>query len=327
MLTVVIPTYGRPEDIKNLVDTLLPQRNERWTLLIVDNCSPVPIRDLVPADVEVVRNVVNIGASGNFPRCFEMAKTDWVWMIGDDDLVDPGGVERVLRAISEHPDAAVINFGARGHTDGRDRPQIFHGFDEFLRGCDSISYSIWMSGNIYARKHYWPYLHMAYWFANTHCGHYVLLLFALMAGGTFVQLPATACRQSAESWDNTGDSGELIAGVSALAELPMTKQQRGLFCYRLREKFVNLPVDAIMCSYQWLDTDDRDELLYLFANRWTRFALAQGSLLFSGYVMCFRLLLGCAAGRSLLRNTARIRTQLTGKPFHLRRAVSRFHRA
>jgi len=327
LLTIVVPTYDRPQDLRNLLETLLPQRDLRWTLLIVDNCSPVPARDIAPADVEVVRNPVNIGASGNFARCFELATTDWVWMIGDDDLVEPGGVERVLKSIVAYPDAAVINFGAKGHTDGRDRPLSFKGFDEFLAGCDSISYTVWMSGNVYARKHYWPFLHMAYWFANTHCGHYVLLMFALMNGGTFVQLPDPVCRQSTGSWDATGNPGELIAGVSGLAELPMTPRQRRIFCRLLRRKFVNLPVDAIVCAHHWSQTDDPAELLYLFTNRWIRFALAQGSTGFLIKVLTFRFLLSVAPGRFLLKNVARLRSSLTGRPFHVRPATSRFHRA
>lgn len=55
---------------------------------------------------EIVVNIndENIGIGGNGRKVFEAASGKYIWMIGDDDFILPGCLERLLKAIHEHPD-------------------------------------------------------------------------------------------------------------------------------------------------------------------------------------------------------------------------------
>ena len=312
LLTVVIPTYNRPEHLKTLVDLLLPQRDLRWKLLIVDNHSTTPVRNIVPSDVEVFRNPVNIGPAGNYPRCFEMMTTEWVWMIGDDDLVDPDAVDRVLSMIALYPDAAIVNFGAHGETDGRAAAIVCTGFDGFLTNTDSVTKALWMSGNVYRRSAYWPYIDVAYRYANTCSSHFVLLMMALLKGGVYVQLPRAVCRPS----DNVpvNDHSELITTVMGLADVPMTRQQQRKFAALMQREFVKFTRDVAQCAFHFEHREGREELLYKYSTRWTRWSIARGSLPLFLAAMVGRLFLGSWLGRKLIRGAVQVKEVVTGRP-------------
>jgi glycosyltransferase involved in cell wall biosynthesis len=49
-----------------------------------------------------VRNGENIGADGNFLRCLEEARGQYVWVMGDDDLLVPGAIADLLSLLEQH---------------------------------------------------------------------------------------------------------------------------------------------------------------------------------------------------------------------------------
>lgn len=109
LLTIAIPTYNRAVYLRQLLQVLLDQlRGEtRVELIISDNATP----DETPAVVEefvsrglgvrYLRNEVNIGPDANFLQCFQMASGKYVWIFGDDDIIVPGGISKVLTLLTE----------------------------------------------------------------------------------------------------------------------------------------------------------------------------------------------------------------------------------
>lgn len=55
-------------------------------------------------DMIVNINDENLGISGNGRKVFELASGKYIWMIGDDDFVLPGCLERIVRILKEYPD-------------------------------------------------------------------------------------------------------------------------------------------------------------------------------------------------------------------------------
>lgn len=45
---------------------------------------------------------VNRGMDFNFSRCYEACDTPYAWLVGDDDVILPGGIRAVLDVLSEH---------------------------------------------------------------------------------------------------------------------------------------------------------------------------------------------------------------------------------
>jgi hypothetical protein len=49
------------------------------------------------------RTSQNLGMAGNFLKIMEMSDTEFTWILGDDDLVVPDGVERICGLLDQHP--------------------------------------------------------------------------------------------------------------------------------------------------------------------------------------------------------------------------------
>ena len=104
LLTIAIPTYKRAPFLKELLTALLGQleREPRVELIISDNASPDETPHVVASFVNLglrvryLRNDINIGPDANFKQCFEEARGKYVWIVGDDDIVVPGGLAKIL---------------------------------------------------------------------------------------------------------------------------------------------------------------------------------------------------------------------------------------
>jgi abequosyltransferase len=104
LLTIAIPTYNRAASLELLLRTLAPQLAERpeVDLFISDNASSDETPEIVHGFIEdglavrYVRQVENIGSDRNFVTCFEAARGRYFWLCGDDDVILPGTIERVL---------------------------------------------------------------------------------------------------------------------------------------------------------------------------------------------------------------------------------------
>jgi hypothetical protein len=115
-LSLCISTYNRAAWLaKNLENwsQLYPKPVAGVEILVCDNASTdrtakVAARYCRRADFSYRRNPVNVGMLGNLRETTMAAKGDYIWIIGDDDLIVPGAVERVLRAIVENPGVSLI---------------------------------------------------------------------------------------------------------------------------------------------------------------------------------------------------------------------------
>ncbi|MDO9280851.1 MAG: glycosyltransferase family A protein [Methylotenera sp.] len=113
LLTIAIPTYNRATYLNLCLSRLseeLDRLNDDHRKLVrvyvsnnasTDNTSEVISRYLRIAVVEfeVVINAENIGGELNVAQCYSSATTPYVWILGDDDVVLPGGLDRVLNAL------------------------------------------------------------------------------------------------------------------------------------------------------------------------------------------------------------------------------------
>lgn len=89
-------------------------------MLISDNASPDDTANLVRRyqdqglSIRSIRNETNIGADGNILQCFELACGKYVWICGDDDVVEPSGLARVLAHLESTPEYDLVFLQARG---------------------------------------------------------------------------------------------------------------------------------------------------------------------------------------------------------------------
>ena len=117
LLSICIPTYNRAHLLGSALRALLPQVEALGgavEVVVSDNCSP----DDTPAvakraeewgPLRYHRHERNLGATKNIlVLCNELARGEFAWVLGDDDLVRPGGVKRVLDALEAHPEIDYV---------------------------------------------------------------------------------------------------------------------------------------------------------------------------------------------------------------------------
>ncbi|WP_442756796.1 glycosyltransferase family 2 protein [Methylocystis sp. JAN1] len=121
LLTCAITTYNRApwlrHSLKLLLEAAAPWR-DKIEVLVCDNAStddtPRVAEELLQRyDFAYHRNPVNVGMLGNLGATARRCKGDFVWIIGDDDLVVAEGLKTILDSIENHPDIEMVylNYG------------------------------------------------------------------------------------------------------------------------------------------------------------------------------------------------------------------------
>jgi len=120
ILSICIPTLNRGELLKVLLENLEGEASsylDRIEIVVADNASSDNTADIVkqtPLPIVYGRKNSTVGFARNVLfATAELASGEFVWVLGDDDLVLPGGVTRVLDSINKAPDVDYhyLNFG------------------------------------------------------------------------------------------------------------------------------------------------------------------------------------------------------------------------
>src|SRR5688572_22755698 len=116
-LTVAIPFYKGPDYLRLAIQSVLRLTSPYWRLVVCDDGPDAGTRDIVESfgdpRIRYLRNERNLGMAGNWNRCLDVAETDLVNLLHNDDELLPNYVEEMLRAGSEFPDAAAFFCRAR----------------------------------------------------------------------------------------------------------------------------------------------------------------------------------------------------------------------
>ena len=187
-LTIAIPTFNRPEELAETLRRLVPQVSDDWVLHIHDNCSEPPIAEtqaelLAQFDKNrftIIRNVANIGANANILRCFELCETEWLVVLGDDDLIEPDYVSSFLNLIAEHPDIVFANFASCFNPRKADITTT--GLAGFCQGLDEWGNVLFITASIFNRKAVVPYLRYGYNYIYALSPHIALVMQCLRQG-------------------------------------------------------------------------------------------------------------------------------------------------
>jgi GT2 family glycosyltransferase len=129
-VVVVLVTHDRPQLLMESLAALRAQSRRPRTVIVVDNASADETRSvLATADVEVVRSETNLGGAGGFAlgmrRALERG-ADWLWLMDDDAIPQPGALEALQEHLQGLPDDAavvcscVMEFGAIATTHRRE---------------------------------------------------------------------------------------------------------------------------------------------------------------------------------------------------------------
>ena len=118
-LTIGIPTYNGDRYLAETIDSVLLQlpdiQGRRIEIIISDNASTdntsTIVKRYVAAYPEIVfytANPQNIGYDRNVDMLFKAAKGEYLWLLGDDDMLVPGALKKFFSVIQQYKNIAIF---------------------------------------------------------------------------------------------------------------------------------------------------------------------------------------------------------------------------
>ena len=110
-LTICIPTYNRAAHLMNCLNSIIlcnSKSDLEFQVCISDNHSTDETEEVVrraqsAIEIKYHKNTSNLGMSRNFLNVVSMADGEFVWLIGDDDLLMPNAIVELYKLIDVHP--------------------------------------------------------------------------------------------------------------------------------------------------------------------------------------------------------------------------------
>ena len=114
LFSILLPTRDRLELLRQAVETVRRQDVHEWEIVISDNASTEDVAGFVASleepRIHYLRQPTPIPVTENWNRALEGSSGDWVLMLGDDDGLLPGSLDRITALIHRFdPDAIYVN--------------------------------------------------------------------------------------------------------------------------------------------------------------------------------------------------------------------------
>ena len=155
MLTITIPTFNRRIKLDYLLNSIITcpsyiKNIDFFKILVVDNCTPQGNEVLYKYShhIDYIINSYNIGGSSNILRCVELAKTEWVWVLGDDDNIEDNTFDIILSYTEKYRDVALINFNGEYNHIKRIENQLIYSEYDLISKVD-YSNLLFISSNLF----------------------------------------------------------------------------------------------------------------------------------------------------------------------------------
>jgi len=237
LLSICIPTYGRPELLFETASELIRQaRPHDIQIVVSDNSEDARTERMIDelrrgyAQIVYARNEKNLGLDRNFLKVASMATTEFIWFFGDDDRPEPGAIEHVLREVSAAGDVEFFLVNSKPMTSDmqRELSDNLTGIrsDKVWRDCNGALREIaWYStfvGAFVVRREAWLSSDPAPWLdtAFVHVG----LMFDAMARRGFalkmIARPLIGYRTGNATWSGSFLNIQFLLWGRAIARLP-----------------------------------------------------------------------------------------------------------
>lgn len=174
LLTVVIPTYNRAQDLEECLSYVIPQvlpYKNKVHIYISDNASTDNTKDVIKELITEYSDIItyycqkeNLTASPNYNDAVHRVDSEYVYMLSDDDFIVPECITFMLRCIEEYPDVEYFYLNqyladtdmhrVRLYTDkiGKDYVKVYESGGDLIR--EHFNGPSCISSNMF-KRHVW----------------------------------------------------------------------------------------------------------------------------------------------------------------------------
>lgn len=111
LVSVIIPTYNRPEYLKEAIKSAVQQKYRNIEIIVSDNCSTKSPQAIVESfqdsRIRFWRNATNLGMFANTMNALKMARGKYVACLYDDDMWNEDFLEKLVPPLEANPDLAL----------------------------------------------------------------------------------------------------------------------------------------------------------------------------------------------------------------------------
>lgn len=165
VFSICVPSFNRGRIALNMVETVLPQLDDDWELLLLDNASDPQhaeyydaIRRMADCDprLRYVRHEANRLFQGNYLACFEMAAAQYFMVISDEDFANPDMIRKYLPTLASQSNLAILRGSMTAMPGVTPRNSHIREQSTFAAGNEALSHfslaNNYVSGTIYNRE-------------------------------------------------------------------------------------------------------------------------------------------------------------------------------
>jgi glycosyltransferase involved in cell wall biosynthesis len=232
LVSVCIPAYNYGAFLRDAIGSACEQTYRNIEIIVADNCStdgtPRIVHSLAEADARIRyhRNERNLGMQGNFNRCLELSRGEYVKFLCADDALLPRCVERMVDAAERHPDAALVGCG-REIVDSRMRHKATWSYSNRLQKLEgpAVINRCFFRGNLIGEPTAVLFRKAAAGRGFSEAYRQVLdmeMWFHLLERGAFVFIPETLCRL--RQHDERATFAHLDTGVIAADRMRLFRE-------------------------------------------------------------------------------------------------------
>ena len=106
VLTIIIPTYNRPQLLPLAVQSALAQTISNFEVIVIDDCSSQPVNLPEHPQLRVIRLAQNRGGAAARNIAVKAARGKWITFLDDDDLLLPNMAQLSLSALQQEREKA-----------------------------------------------------------------------------------------------------------------------------------------------------------------------------------------------------------------------------
>ena len=112
LLSICIPTYNRPSQLPNCLNSILIAKknsNIKFEVCVSDNGSSYDVKKAIKPykkklNIKLNQNKKNIGYQPNLQKVISIASGEFIWAIGDDDLLLPISLNKIEKLLKKNQD-------------------------------------------------------------------------------------------------------------------------------------------------------------------------------------------------------------------------------
>lgn len=197
-LTIVIPTYNREKQLIRLLKSIERQNViEKYYIVVLNNHSNYDVKtsirnhfpDPFVENIEIYNRPYNAGGDYNIGSAFLFAKSQYLWIIGDDDEVLDGCIDIIEEDALKYPEVPYIKYHNLNHSSYNEDIIISNISDfkkSFNNKCFTAGDIIFVSTNVFNLKKSQLYIPQSLYYSYCSVPHILPMLGCLVDEKPFV---------------------------------------------------------------------------------------------------------------------------------------------